>query len=181
MTALAVLVVASVGYGLLHGRTTSKWETRVEVALTEARVQKARAETFAELADSALAEIETAKGVTTERVRVVRERVVEIREVEVPAIAQPFVAARDSVIDELLVAFDEVDEILTGYVTVVEFLRQESWAYQVRGDSLEAVLVDRPRPRRWWVPQVGVGGFTGVCDTGGLCKGVGLTLSWRTP
>jgi hypothetical protein len=110
---------------------------------------------------------------------VVRERVVEVREVEVPAIAQPFVAQRDSVIDDLLVALDEKDEVIAEYVSVVEFLQRESASFELRGDSLEAVLEDRPGPKKWWMPEAGVGPFVGMCQGGGICSGVGLTLSWR--
>ena len=178
MAALAVALTVSVGYGLLYRHNRSEWEARVESTLKDAEAWKTQAMVFREMADSAQARAEVVNASATERVRVVRERVVEVREVEVPAIARPFVAARDSIIDELLVAVDQKDEVIAEYVSVTEFLRRESQKFEIRGDSLEAVLVDRPGPRKWWMPQTGVGGFVGMCAGGGVCSGVGLTLSW---
>lgn len=179
-TLLAILAI-SIGYGFFYRHSRSEWETRVERTLNDAKAWEARAGVFRQLAEQHEARAEAIDSKATERVRVVRERVVEVREVEVPAIAQPFVAVRDSIIDELLVVVDEKDEAIEEYVSVVDFLRRESASFEVRGDSLEAVLIDRPGPRKWWMPQTGVGGFVGMCSGGGVCSGVGLTLSWSIP
>lgn len=179
VTALAVLVAVSVGYSILYGRNQSAWEDRVQVVLKDAELLKTQAEVYSRLATEASIRAARIDTVSIERVRVVRERVVEVREVEVPAIAHPFVAPRDSIIDELLVAVDEKDEAIAEYISVAEFLRQESGMFEMRGDSLEAVLMERPGPRKWWIPQVGVGPFVGMCQGGGICSGVGVTLSWR--
>ena len=174
---LIALVVLSVGYTLFYRHNRSEWESRVEAALTDAKAWEAQAAVFEKLAGEAEARAEAVNTQATERVRVVRERVVEIREVEVPSIAQPFVAVRDSIINELLVVVDEKDEVIAEYVSVVDFLRKQSRKFEIRGDSLEAVLIDRPGPRKWWMPQLGAGPFVGMCQ-GGTCSGVGLTLSW---
>jgi hypothetical protein len=97
--------------------------------LQDAEAWKAQASVFENLAYSAEARADSVQTFATERVRVVRERVVEVREVEVPASAQPFVAQRDSIIDELLVAVDEKDEAIEGYVTAAEFLRKQVTAW----------------------------------------------------
>lgn len=175
---LVAVVAISVGYGVLYRHSRSEWEARVESTLKTAEVWKTQAMVFRALAETHERRADSLDVSATERVRVVRERVVEVREVEVPAIARPFVAARDSIIDELLVAVDEKDEAIAEYVSVNEFLRRESQKFEIRGDSLEAVLIDRPGPRKWWMPQTGVGGFVGMCSGGGICSGVGLTLSW---
>lgn len=178
VSVLVAVVAISIGYGLWFGQSRSEWEIRVESALVDARAWEAQAEVYRELANSAEVRAEAVNVKATERVRVVRERVVEVREVEAPAIAQPFVAVRDSIIDELLVVVKEKDEAIAEYVSVVAFLRQESKAFELRGDSLEVVLEDRPGPRKWWMPKLGLGPFTGVCQGGGFCSGVGVTLSW---
>ncbi|MEE8608890.1 MAG: hypothetical protein V3S55_14895 [Nitrospiraceae bacterium] len=178
VVALAVFLAVSVGYGLLYRHNRSEWEARVESTLKDAEAWEAQAAVFRALAETHERRADSLDASATGRVRVVRERVVEVREVEVPAIARPFVAVRDSIIDELLVAVDEKDDAIAEYVSVNEFLRQESQKFEIRGDSLEAVLLDRPGPRKWWMPQTGVGGFVGMCSGGGICSGVGLTLSW---
>lgn len=178
MIALAVAVAVSIGYSLFYRHSRNEWESRVEVALKDANAARAQAEVFGELAEAAEARAAALDTVATERVRVVRERVVEIREVEVPAIAQPFVAARDSIIDELLVAVDEKDEVIAEHISAAEALRMQVGLMTLRGDSLVAVLEDRPDPKKWWVPQSGVGGFLGMCSGGSVCSGIGLTFSW---
>ena len=179
VAALVVFFTISVGYSLFYRHNLNEWEQDVQVALKDAEAWKAQAEVYETLADSATARAMRIDTVATERVRVVRERVVELREVEVPAIAQPFVAARDSIIDELLVVVDEKDEVIAEYVTAADFLRQQVGLMTMRGDSLVAVLDQRPGPRKWWIPSAGAGGFVGVCSGGGICSGVGLTFSWR--
>jgi hypothetical protein len=178
VVALVAVVALSIGYTVLYRHSRGEWEARVESALESAEAWEAQASVFETLADSANAHADSVQTVATERVRVVRERVVEVREVEVPAIAQPFVAQRDSIIDELLVAVDEKDEAIEEYVTAAEFLRKQVNLFEMRGDSLVAVLEDRPGPRKWWIPQAGAGGFVGACTGGGICSGFGLTFSW---
>lgn len=175
---LVAVAVLSIAYSLFYQHQRGEWESRVEAALDDAKVWEAQAEVFEALADSAEARAEARDARAIERVRVVRERVVEVREVEVPAIAQPFVAVRDSIIDELFLVVAEKDEVIAEFVSVVDFLRREAGLFEIRGDSLEAVLIDRPAPRKWWMPKAGVGPFAGMCQSGGICSGVGVTLSW---
>ena len=178
VTALVVFVAVSVGYGVWYRHNLNQWEEKVQVTLKDAEAWKAQAEVYEALAASATSRAAQIDTITIERVRVVRERVVEVREVRVPAIAQPFVAVRDSIIDELLVIVDKKDEVIAEYVTAAEFLRQQVGLMTMRGDSLVAVLDDRPSSRKWWIPQAGAGGFVGLCSGGGICSGVGLTFSW---
>ena len=133
VTALAVVLAVSIGYSFLYRHSRNEWEAEVKSVLEDAKVWEAQAKVFEELAASAEARAEAVNATATERVRVVRERVVEVREVEVPAIAQPFVAARDSIIDELLIAVDEKDDAIAEYVSVAEFLRRESGKFEMRG------------------------------------------------
>lgn len=175
----AVAVAISVTYSLFYRHNRNEWESRVSIALKDADAAQAQAEVFEELAAEAEARATALNVEVTERVRVVRERVVEVREVEVPAVAQPFVIPRDSIIDELLVVVDQKDEVIEEHISAAEMLRQQVGLLAVRGDSLVAVLEDRPDPRKWWVPQAGVGAFVGACTGGGICSGVGLTFSWR--
>ena len=175
---LVALAAISFVYGAFYKHAERGWENDVITALDSAAVWESRAEGWKVLADSTTIVADSLKQQSTERVRVVRERVVEVREVEVPAIARPFVAQRDSIIDELLGVVEMQEEVIEEYVTVAEFLRRQSGAFEMRGDSLEAVLLDRPGPRAWWMPKTGVGPFVGFCQSGGICSGVGLTLSW---
>ncbi len=175
---LVAFAAMSLLYGGLFRHAETRWEGEVRLALDSASVWKERAEGWRVQADSAQVVADSLRESSTERVRVVRERVVEVREVEVPAIARPFVEPLLEIIDELLVAVDMQEEVIEEYVTVAEFLRLQSGAFEIRGDSLEAVLLDRPGPRKWWMPKTGVGPFVGFCQSGGICSGVGLTLSW---
>lgn len=176
-----ILLLVAVGYGLWHGRTVSQWETRVESALEDARTAEAQAEVFGHLAEVHEARATAFAASAAEQAQVVRERVVEVREVEVPAPCVSLVAVRDTIIDTSIVVVDRQAEAIVEYVAVAEFLRQRSMLFQMRGDSLEAVLIDRPGPKAWWMPETGVGGFVGVCAGGGVCSGVGITFSWSIP
>ena len=178
LVALAAIVVASVAFGFWYDHAAGQWDARVESALGEARAADIRSELYLEQAIDASARAEALAEEAGERVQVVTERVVEIREVMVPDTCIPLVAPRDSVIDTLFVAVDEWKEAYETEVSGAALLRLGLQEQTTRGDSLVAVLQDRPGPRKWWVPGVGVGAFTGFCS-GETCSGVGVTLSWR--
>ena len=175
---LVTVVVLSLGYSSLYARSKGEWDIRTQTAIERAQIADTRSALYLEQATDAEARAASSAEKGGERVRVVTERVVEIREVVVPPASIPFVAPRDSVIDTLFVAVDEWKEAYETEVTASALLKLGLQEQTTRGDSLVAVLQDRLGPRKWWVPGVGVGAFTGFCS-GETCSGVGVTLSWR--
>jgi len=85
--------------------------------------------------------------------------------------------------DELI---EEQDDQIIDLVAAVAIERSAAAELRLglsdaisRGDSLDAVLSDRPRPRPSFLPRMSVGPFIGFCADGTSCVGVGLHLSWE--
>lgn len=171
---LVVVLVTSLVAGRCYSSARAEWEARVE------RVQGA-AEVHLERARAAEAE--------AQRWRTQAARLAEAAESAQPAI--------DSAVAELPPAEtpgeearDEVIMALRGQVTLWrDAFRAQQEAYAslriaydnaiARGDSLDAVLDARPGERLWFLPELTMGAFAGLCSTGQPCVGVGVGLGWR--
>ena len=176
---LSTLVVVSAVYGVLYDHASGQWEDRTEAALTQAALYGVRA-------DSAIAAAASIGGVAIwlalaaeGRAQGARERVVVVDTVVVPAPCVPFTAPRDTIIDTLFVAVDTWRTAFDEGIAANTLLRDGLTLVTESRDSLALVLADRPGRRQWWVPQLGMGGFAGVCTDLRSCAGVGLTLSWE--
>lgn len=176
----AVVVLAFLAGAQAGDRSAAKeWEARAMAATDSSRVAMAAVAEATAAADSAEARADAALARADSLGRRTPERVVEVREVEVPAYAVPFVAPRDSIIDDLLAENTALRVAEMERKAEVVSLRVALGRATASIASLQAVLDDRPRPAPWWRPSVGLGAFVGVCDNGRGCKGLGLTASWR--
>lgn len=186
MKNLFLVVVAAAGILLAvdscHQRQDNRaWEARADAAVAMASEEAARASLELARADAASAEAERLQGVADSLGRRTRERVVEVREVVVPEYAVPFVAPRDSIIEDLMVE----NEILEGANLALRasnsYLRLALGRVTASESALRAVLDDRPRPTSRWLPSVGFGAFAGACSDGRACSGLGVTVGWEIP
>lgn len=159
----------------------AEWEETRDSVLAEAEAE-ARAAADATLrADSAEARAAAAQAMADELAERTRERVVEVRRVEVPVEAEPFVAPRDSIIDDLLVVVDSLSEANYQLAEANDELRMALFGLERTNAALQEVIADVPGPEPWWKPQLGAGVFVGLCTGNEVCSGAGLTLTWRIP
>lgn len=141
-------------------------EKRVDSLVAEA----ARAENRA---DSAVSQIE-------EEIPEVEARIDTVRVQTPPELEDhPAIVKRDSIIDDLVEQRDNALAAFREQGRAVSKLRAAVSVAEASADSLSDVLSDRPGDKPWWVPQLGVGPFAGVCTTGVPCSGIGATLSWE--
>jgi len=162
-------------------RQWREWEeTRDSVAAHVAAEAQAAADATLR-ADSAEARAAAAEAVADELAGRTRERVVEVRRVEVPVAAQPFVAPRDSIIDDLVVENDSLRAANGALHEANDELRAALWGTQRSVAELQEVIDLVPGPKAWWKPELGAGVFVGLCTGNEVCAGSGLTLTWRIP
>ena len=181
--ALGVLLVwgAAEAVGWWH-RHESDWQRRAQTAEAFARVTQTWSDSVGARADSIEAEnvelaLRTARRDTVVRVRY---RDVLIREELLPApdTCGPFLAVRDSLIREGYAIIDSTRVAYDREVVIAGMLRLSRDTLRTALDSVTAVLHDRPGPRPFWLPSLGVGPFVGWCQSG-PCAGVGVSLAWR--
>jgi hypothetical protein len=126
---------------------------------------------------------ERAEQSARERGRQVKSRVAAVRAVVAPDTCAPFVAQRDSIIDEQDSVIGTWERAYDASLRAIGDLKLSNEALQVRGDTLAAALSARPKPRSRLIPSPGAGVFTGLCrDLEGNvepCYGAGVTLSWK--
>ena len=181
--ALGLLLVwgAAEAVGWWRGRL-SEYERRAQTAEAFARVTQAWSDSVGLRADSIEAENVELASRTAQRDTVVRVRYrdVLVREELLPApdTCIPFIAVRDSIIREGLAIIDSTRAAYDREVVVSGLLRLSRDTLRTLSDSLYAVIRDRPGPRPWWVPSLGVGPVVGWC-LDGPCAGVGASLAWR--
>ena len=173
---IGVAVVALVlGAGRCYSGRADAWEARVVTTLAESKRLRSRVIDLQaeaeELRSQAVASAEEAEA----REPIIRERIVQLPPAETPGEVE-----RDEIIVELVRNRDkwklayELSEMANGQLT------QALGLAVVRGDSLHAVLEDRPGKKPWWIPELGIGPFAGLCSGGKPCVGpVSLNLSWK--
>lgn len=176
---VAVLVIGTVTYGIHHRGERGEWERRIQRVEGYAAAQTARALNDSLQADSALAVADSLRGVLHEQEQELRERVVVIREEVVPDTCDPFVAPRDTLIDDLLDQNEEWERVADTERQAATRWRSAYGTVRVVNDSLSAVLADRPQPKPWWIPSFGVGPYLGIDNNLKPSYGVAATLSWE--
>lgn len=177
---VAAFVLVIIGYDCSRRAQASKWEARVDQLSAVARRETARADSLVDIAHDARKRAELLAQVAEDRGHAVQTRIVRVRAeaVAAPDTCGPFIAARDSVIDEL--------SMINGTLVLAHRQNQAaldtlSSAFEIvhgQVDSLAAVLRARPRPRSRLMPSVGAGPFVGMCGDLRPCAGVGVNLSW---
>lgn len=176
----AVAVVGVVVTDRCHQEQIDAYERRVARVQEQKRQAEARVDSLVaeaaraeNRADSAVSIIEQEAPEIQTRIDTVRAQTPEELE------DHPAIVERDSIIDDLT---EQRDDALAAYYDQLDAtakLRAALSVSEASGDSLSAVLSDRPGDKPWWVPQLGIGPFVGVCATGTPCSGIGATLSWE--
>jgi len=178
---LLVSVFVVIRMDVAERRQWREWEeTRDSVAAHVAAEAQAAADATLR-ADSAEARAAAAELVADELAGRTRERVVEVRRVEVPVAAQPFVAPRDSIIDDLIVENESLRVANSALHDANDELRSALFRTQRSVAELQEVINLVPGPKSWWKPELGAGVFVGLCTGNEVCAGTGLTLTWRIP
>lgn len=175
---LVVILVIAASLGRLYTHQAGEWEQRAASAAERARAERVRADSATAAAAFATAQADSLARAADQREVKVRERIVYLRAQPVPDSCQTFTAPRDSVIDSLLVVVDDWKGAYHVQSAASSSLRTANRILSESNDSLLQVIDARPRPRPWYIPEIGVGPFVGACTTG-PCAGAGLTLSWR--
>jgi hypothetical protein len=198
LAALAALVVG-VLMDRCHAGDVREWEDRVERVQEHARGLQRKYEAAIDRADS-LEEGSRESASEAGENEAEREARMDTVRITTPAELRdhPAILARDSIIDEQAAVLAETREVLEAdTVPPVEALRSplaRSAALGrlanvelrvaladaiARGDSLGAVLEDRPGERPWYLPRLGIG-VTGGLDSDRKPNTVaGVTAMWE--
>jgi hypothetical protein len=183
LVGLAVLFVLGFLANVCDDYRRGRWEDRAERAEQSARVQQERADYFRLRFQADSARADSLAENARERGRQVKSRVAAVRAVVAPDTCAPFVAQRDSIIDEQDSVIGTWERAYDASLRAIGDLKLSNEALQVRGDTLAAALSARPKPRSRLIPSPGAGVFTGLCrDLEGNvepCYGAGVTLSWK--
>lgn len=182
-TLALIAVIAVVGVSVAVSRTyhdaAVTWEARAEAAerfSAEKQWEAAKAE---QRADSAAAVADSLARSADERGAQRARRVAEVRGVEAPDTCLPFVAPRDTIIDQLVVEVGEWRGAFEAERLASTELRRAVTALEVGNDSLLSVIQTRPSARPWWIPELGAGPGVFVTPAGEVRVGAGIHLSWR--
>lgn len=164
------VVVALLAFGAWRSyQRAAAFERRAQTAESFLKARRAEVEA---LEDSARRlEAEAAKRDTVIQYRVRRIAVLDSI-APPPDTCAPYLRERD-----LLIAA-QADQLETKDAEL-ELRGRALLALRAATDTLEAALASRsrPLPRISFGPEVGVGGFVGLCADGRPCAGVGITLS----
>jgi len=176
---LAVAVVVAVGTSRCHDATVSEWETRAVTAEALAEVRMEEVQRAKEIASEFQIRADSLAEMAESRAPEIRERIVRVRE-ETPDSMEnhPAVTARDAIIEDLTVESTRWREAFAAEREASASLRVALDAAIERGDSLLAVVEDRPGQRPWYIPRLGLGPSVGVGQTG-TYSGIGVNLSWE--
>jgi hypothetical protein len=169
-----VVMAGSMVFSRLWSDRQSAWETRVEAVSATARENLAHALEAEEVADSLRSQAARAASEASARSDETDELIVAIPPAVTPAEEQ-----RDSVIVRLV---GERDGWREAYLVADSAYNKLQGAFDLaieRGDSLQAVLDDRPGDRPWFIPRVTIGA-SGVLDDGAFeVKVPAINLGWE--
>lgn len=196
--AFVIVVVASLSIGKCYTGERAAWEARVERVLEQSRQDRMRARRAEVRADSLLdasadrlRAAESDEGATQARVDTIRAETPEDLR------SHPAILRRDSIIDRQADVITQTRQAagencgssvdlradlalaVADQCRAVKQLRQATADALERGDSLAAVLEDRPGERPWWLPKVGVGVAAGLDTQGRPNTVAGATISWE--
>ena len=177
---LAVTYVAING-SMRSTRQWDEWEETRDSVLVKARADSVVVAAAVSLSDSLGARAAAAILEADLRVGPIRDRVVVVRGVEVPTLVLPFIAPRDSIIDDLLVVNDTLRHAVTLLQDANGELRGALFDTRATVTELLEVIANVPGPAPWWMPSLGAGVFVGICTDNLVCAGTGLTLNWSIP
>lgn len=170
--AIAGLVL---GVGKCYSSRADAWENRAVSAIAVSKTLRARVVDL----QSEARELRSQAGVQAEEATI-REPVIRERIESLPPAETPGEHERDEIIVEL-------EENRDKFKLAYELSEQANGRLQmaldtalVRGDSLHAVLEDRPGKKPWYIPELGIGPFVGLCAGGTPCAGpIALNLTWK--
>lgn len=161
-------------FSRLWGDRQSAWEKRVEAVSATARENYARALEAEEVADLLRSQAVAAASEASARSVETDSIIITLPPAQTPAEAQ-----RDTVIARLQIERDGWQDAYTKLYASNEKLQEAFDLALERGDSLQAVLDDRPGPRPWFIPRVTVGA-AGVLDDGRVeVKIPAVNLGWE--
>lgn len=177
---VAAFVLVIIGYDCSRRAQASRWEARVDKVSEVARRETARADSLIAVATDARKRADAMVTVAETKSRAVQTRILRIRELTpaAPDTCGPFVAARDSVIDDLTNVNSTLMLAHRESTAALDTLARAFGIVHGQVDSLSAVLHTRPRQRSRLVPRVAAGPFVGICSDLRPCMGAGVTLSW---
>jgi hypothetical protein len=155
-----------------------RWEQRVNQARERTRLEIARADSMVQVAEELRKGSAALAKMAEKRTGEIQTRIVTVRAQPTPDTCARFIAARDSVIDDLALVSSALGLAHRQNAAAIDTISTAFRIAHAQLDSLDAVLQARPRPRSRLVPSVGVGPFVGACPQG-MCYGVGINLSWN--
>lgn len=173
------IALAALAFHSWYSGNQAEWEQRVARVQEQARMDSIAGAEHRARADSLQLVAEAAEQRAARRdtvIRLIREEIEALP--PEPESCKLFTEPRDRLISECELQAAELREGLQAQSESLDALRRAEIRARSRGDSLSAVLADRPQPRPGWVPEVSVGPFAGFCIDGTACAGVGVQLSW---
>lgn len=173
---IAAVVFAAVLLGVGHclDRRADRWEQRAREALVREEAQRSRVEALLEVADSLRSQAVELEARADARDTVTLERIVRLPPAETAG-----EHARDTIIAEQRETITDLRGALALEQAAGNRLRAAFDTALARGDSLAAVLRDRPSGRPWYLPRLGVGPGLGYHDKGVIASPLTLHLSWE--
>ena len=169
LAALALLVIVPRALGWRSDR--DRWEARADSAVTRATRAEAWVDTLDARIDSLTQAVGDSVVVLVKRDTVIRVRVDSVRALPVPDTCAPFVAVRDSLLDEALASAESWKRAYGQQVLIAGLLKASRDTLRVSLDSALAVLRERPKPPS----LLGLGATCGLGLRGYDCA-VGVTV-----
>jgi len=175
----AALAVALFAFDSCRRSSNAEWEARIERVQEQARRDSAATQKHIERADELEQQVDALQRRVSQRNVAIDGLRTAIEAADVPEEAIPAVTLRDRLIDELTLQTSDLTVAL-GVEREASAELRLALAHSIsRGDSLGAVLDDRPRPRPGWLPRLSIGPFAGICTDASTCTGIGVQLSWE--
>ncbi len=174
---LAVVLVVSTALAVdkCYSGRADEWEGRVKVVLAASEDLRSRVVDL-----QAEAEVLRSQAAASAEEAAAREPIILERIVRLPPAVTPGEVQRDTIIVELQGLSDKWKLSYQTEVLSHALTREALDLAVVRGDSLFAVLQDRPGKKPWFIPELVIGPFVGACVPAGTpCAGLGATLGWK--
>lgn len=177
---LIVAVLVAVVFGYCYRQSRSEWERRAADAVTRADSLQKRVRVLTDSARLFENRADTLSSKAAKADTIIRQRIVRVRAETPDSLAHvPAVVERDAIIDSLQI---EVSDLRSAFESEKEANARLHMALDratERGDTLAAVLKDRPKPPPWFIPKIVLGPSAGLQTTGKPYTGVGVTLGWE--
>lgn len=157
----------------------AEWEARVERVQEQARQDSAATQEHIARADVLEQQVDVLQRRVSNRDVAIDGLRDAIASAPIPEESIPAVTLRDELIAEQNAQINDLTVALDIEREAAAELRLALDDSISRGDSLSAVLDDRPRPKPSWLPRISIGPFAGICTDASTCTGVGVQLSWE--